>query len=61
MTKPHHSPVENDLLVRAKKVLPQGSLGNVHLPDEYNFVVSKGLGSKIWDESGNEYIDYLLG
>lgn len=61
MTKPHHSPAENDLLVRAKKVLPQGSLGNVHLPDEYNFVVSKGLGSKIWDESGNEYIDYLLG
>ena len=61
MTMPQHSSVENDLLARARKVLPQGSLGNVHLPDEYDFVVSRGLGSKIWDSSGNEYIDYLLG
>ena len=48
---------EKDILQRAAKVLPQGSLGNLN----YDFIVNRGNGSHIWDESGNEYIDYLLG
>ncbi len=48
---------EKDILQRAAKVLPQGSLGNLN----YDLIVNRGSGSHIWDESGNEYIDYLLG
>ena len=48
---------EKDILDRAAKVLPQGSLGNLN----YDLIVNKGKGSHIWDESGNEYVDYLLG
>lgn len=48
---------EKDILQRAAKVLPQGSLGNLN----YDLIVNRGIGSHIWDESGNEYIDYLLG
>lgn len=54
------SPEERQILQRAGKVLPGGSLGNLRLPDEYAFVVREGHGSHIWDVSGNEYIDYLL-
>ena len=50
----HH---ERDILERAAKVLPQGSLGNLN----YDLIVNKGKGSHLWDESGNEYVDYLLG
>jgi len=52
---------ERALLARAQRVLPGGSLGNMRLADEYAFVVQEGRGSHIWDASGNEYIDYLLG
>ena len=52
---------ERELLSRAARVLPGGTLGNVRLDDGYAFVVREGRGSKIWDISGNEYIDYLLG
>jgi glutamate-1-semialdehyde 2,1-aminomutase len=48
---------EKDILQRAAKVLPQGSLGNLN----YDLIVNRGKGSHVWDESGNEYIDYLLG
>ena len=48
---------ENQMLKRAELVLPQGTLGN--LP--YETIISHGKGSHIWDESGNEYVDYLLG
>ena len=55
------TPEERDLLKRAERVLPQGSLGNMRLHDDYAFVVRRGLGSRVWDVSGNEYVDYLLG
>ena len=48
---------EKDILQRAAKVLPQGSLGNLN----YDLIINRGKGSHVWDESGNEYIDYLLG
>lgn len=52
---------EEALLARALKVLPQGSLGNLQVDDQYGFVIARGLGSQIWDISGNQYVDYLLG
>jgi len=55
------SPEEADLVERAFRVLPGGTLGNVYLPREEAFLLRRGLGSRVWDVSGNEYIDYLLG
>jgi glutamate-1-semialdehyde 2,1-aminomutase len=51
------SEFEQQLITRAHRVLPGGSLGNV----KQDVVISRGEGSRIWDASGNEYIDYLLG
>ncbi len=48
---------ERRLAERAHAVLPGGSLGNV----AKDIVIERGEGSHIWDASGNEYIDYLLG
>ena len=42
---------------RARRVLPAGGFGNY----DPNVVLRKGLGSKVWDEDGKEYIDYLIG
>ncbi|MFN3974587.1 MAG: aspartate aminotransferase family protein [Dehalococcoidia bacterium] len=55
------SPQESDLIERAFRVLPGGTLGNVYLPKEEALIIRRGQGSKVWDASGNEYIDYLLG
>jgi glutamate-1-semialdehyde 2,1-aminomutase len=57
MEKRNRTDRERDILDRAARVLPQGSLGNLN----YDLIINKGMGSHIWDESGNEYIDYLLG
>jgi glutamate-1-semialdehyde 2,1-aminomutase len=54
-------PDENRLLELAAERLPGGVLGSARFPDELAFVVKRGRGSKIWDVSGREYIDYLLG
>ena len=48
---------ERRLAERAHSVLPGGNLGNV----SQDIVIERGEGSKIWDASGNQYIDYLLG
>ena len=48
---------ERQLVERAHAVLPGGNLGNV----AQDIVIERGEGSHIWDTSGNEYIDYLLG
>ena len=48
---------EQQLIERAHAVLPGGSLGNAGS----DVVIARGEGSRIWDASGNEYIDYLLG
>ncbi len=45
------------LVEKARRFLPGGGLGNT--PAE--IVVREGLGGRVRDESGNEYIDYLLG
>lgn len=52
------TPREKDLLGKAARHLPGGSNGNlIHM----NVVIDRGRGSKVWDVSGNEYIDYALG
>jgi glutamate-1-semialdehyde 2,1-aminomutase len=52
---------EQQLLEKAKRYFPGGTLGNTRFSDELSFVVKAGKGSKVYDMSGNEYIDYLLG
>ena len=45
----------------ASRYMPAGNLGNMSSKFEQGFIVSHGKGSKIYDLSGNEYIDYLIG
>lgn len=47
----------NQLVEQARKVLPGGSFGN--MPAEV--ILKEGRGGHIFDEAGNEYVDYLLG
>ncbi|MCI0545669.1 MAG: aminotransferase class III-fold pyridoxal phosphate-dependent enzyme [Candidatus Rokubacteria bacterium] len=55
------SPDELALLDTATRCLPGGVLGGARFPDDSAFVVKRGQGSKLYDVSGREYIDYLLG
>ncbi len=51
------SDAEAALMEKARAVLPGGGFGNLG----FDFVISEGKAGHIWDASGNEYIDYLLG
>ncbi|NKB76596.1 MAG: aminotransferase class III-fold pyridoxal phosphate-dependent enzyme [Gammaproteobacteria bacterium] len=42
---------------QGKRVLPGGGFGNF----DPSIVISRGKGSRVWDEDDNEYIDYLIG
>jgi len=42
---------------RAKAVLPAGGFGNF----DPSVIIERGLGSRVWDTDGNEYVDYLIG
>lgn len=42
---------------RAKQVLPAGGFGNF----DPGIIIREGKGSRVWDEDGNEYVDYLIG
>jgi glutamate-1-semialdehyde 2,1-aminomutase len=55
------SSAEQQLLDKAKRYLPGGTLGNTRFADDLAFVVKAAQGSKIYDISDNAYIDYLLG
>lgn len=46
-----------DWIERARKVLPAGGFGNF----DPNVIISRGKGSRVWDEDGREYVDYLIG
>ncbi len=52
---------EQDLVQRAHRVIPGGTLGNVYTPPERAFIIARAQGAHIWDLTGNEYIDFLLG
>ena len=45
------------LVETARRVLPAGGFGNV----SSDLIIRAGRAGRVWDESGNEYIDYMLG
>ena len=51
---------ETELLEKARRLLPAGVRTPTFSP-EHAIVVESARGARIRDESGNEYIDYLLG
>ncbi len=51
---------EAELLAAARRLLPSG-VRNPSTSDAYAMVVREARGARIVDESGNEYVDYLLG
>lgn len=53
--------MEKELLEKASRYLPGGNTGNTNFPDSLRFLAKEGRGSHIWDVSGNEYIDWLMG
>jgi glutamate-1-semialdehyde 2,1-aminomutase len=48
---------QSDWIARAQSVLPAGGFGNF----DPGIMIARGEGSHVWDEDGNEYIDYLIG
>jgi glutamate-1-semialdehyde 2,1-aminomutase len=49
------------LLQKADRYLTGGCLGSFRMPDEVATVFHRGEGSKIYDVTGREYIDFVLG
>ena len=45
------------LVEKARQYMPAGGIGNTSA----EIILRSGQGSRVWDESGNEYIDYLIG
>ncbi len=46
-----------DWINRAREVLPAAGFGNF----DASIVIARGEGAHVWDEDGNEYVDYLIG
>ncbi|MEZ5910669.1 MAG: aspartate aminotransferase family protein [Hyphomicrobiaceae bacterium] len=57
MTTRHINEYEQSLIDKAKTYLPAGTFGNV----THDIVIREGRGGRVWDHSGNEYVDFLLG
>jgi glutamate-1-semialdehyde 2,1-aminomutase len=55
------SPEEDALLGKAMRLLPGGVLGGYCVPQELAFIVREARGARLYDLSGREYIDYILG
>ena len=51
---------EQALLAEARRLFPDGTRGP-SIDEDRTFIVDRARGSRLWDRSGNEYIDYLLG
>jgi glutamate-1-semialdehyde 2,1-aminomutase len=52
---------EQSLLQSADQTLPGGALGGYAIPRAVRFVASHGEGARLFDASGNSYIDYVMG
>src|SRR5262245_66539526 len=52
---------ESDLLQTAVRRFPGGVLGGYYAPDDLQFVVKEARDAHLYDFSGREYIDYVLG
>lgn len=48
---------QTEWIDRAREVLPAAGFGNF----DASIVIARGEGSHVWDEDGNEYVDYLIG
>ena len=48
---------ETSLVELAQAVLPAGTFGNTN----HDVVIARGKAGRVWDVSGNEFVDYLLG
>ena len=46
-----------DWIACAQEVLPAGGFGNF----DPGIIIREGKGSRVWDEDGHEYVDYLIG
>jgi glutamate-1-semialdehyde 2,1-aminomutase len=57
MRRGSRSDAETALVELANRVLPAGGFGNV----AHDIVIARGAGGRVWDVSGREYVDYLLG
>ena len=57
MTSLPTSDRELGLAATARRVLPAGGFGNL----TSDIIIAKGAGGRVWDESGREYVDFLLG
>src|SRR5436305_2799676 len=51
------SEIGQEIVDKAKRVLPGGTFGNFAAA----VVIREGKAGRVWDETGKEYIDYLLG
>ena len=57
MSQRQRSDAESGIAETARRVLPGGTFGNV----ASDIVIAKGHAGRVWDVSGNEYVDFLLG
>ena len=57
MPQQKRAEAEAELVETARRVLPGGGFGNV----SHEVIIAEGRAGHVWDISGNEYIDYLLG
>ena len=48
---------QSEWITRAHAVLPAGGFGNF----DPGIIIARGEGSRVWDENGVEYVDYLIG
>ena len=48
---------QDEWIERARQVLPAGGFGNF----DHSIMIARGSGSRVWDEDGHEYVDYLIG
>ena len=48
---------QSEWIARADEVLPAGGFGNF----DPGIFIARGEGSRVWDEDGKEYVDYLIG
>ena len=48
---------QKEWIERAEAVLPAAGFGNF----DPGIIIQKGKGSRVWDQDGNEYVDYLIG
>jgi glutamate-1-semialdehyde 2,1-aminomutase len=53
----HVQSSQSDWITRAQAVLPAGGFGNF----DPSIIIREGRGSRVWDEDGREYVDYLIG